>query len=70
MAAIIITDKTTITHTTITTTTQQRTELPYASLYYREGSSDKEYHVRIEAQADGYVVNYAYGKRGAASGKG
>jgi predicted DNA-binding WGR domain protein len=34
------------------------------SLYYREGSSDKEYHVRLEAQHDGYVVNIAYGRRG------
>ncbi|NBV25538.1 MAG: WGR domain-containing protein, partial [Proteobacteria bacterium] len=34
------------------------------SLYYREGSSDKEYHVRLEAKGDGYVVNFAYGRRG------
>lgn len=40
-------------------------EAPQAtSLYYREGSSDKEYHVRLEAQHDGYVVNIAYGRRG------
>ncbi|MEQ2007465.1 MAG: WGR domain-containing protein [Limisphaerales bacterium] len=34
------------------------------SLYYRQGSSDKEYHVRLEAQGDGFVVNIAYGRRG------
>jgi bifunctional non-homologous end joining protein LigD len=40
--------------------------LPSASLYFREGGSDKEYHVRLEAKDDGFVVNFAYGKRGAA----
>ena len=34
------------------------------SLYYREGSSDKEYHVRIEPKDHGHVVNFAYGRRG------
>lgn len=34
------------------------------SLYYREGSSDKEYHVRLEPKHDGFVVNIAYGRRG------
>lgn len=37
-----------------------------ASLYYRNGSSDKEYHVRLEARDVGFVVNYAYGRRGSA----
>lgn len=37
-----------------------------ASLYYRNGSSDKEYHVRLEARDAGFVVNYAYGRRGSA----
>lgn len=41
-------------------------ELPSAALYFRDGGSDKEYHVRIEAKDDGYVVNFAFGKRGAA----
>ena len=39
-------------------------ELKSTSLYYREGSSDKEYHVRLEAKDNGYVVNFAYGRRG------
>ncbi|NBU11625.1 MAG: WGR domain-containing protein [Proteobacteria bacterium] len=39
-------------------------ELKSTSLYYREGSSDKVYHVRLEAKGDGYVVNIAFGRRG------
>lgn len=35
-----------------------------ATLYYRNGSSDKEYRVWIEAKEDGFVVNFAYGRRG------
>lgn len=34
------------------------------ALYFREGSSDKEYHASIEPQGAGYVVNFAYGRRG------
>ena len=34
------------------------------SLYFKQGSSDKEYHVSIESQDGGYVVNFAYGRRG------
>ena len=41
------------------------TELPTATLYYREGSSDKVYQVSLESKDDGYVVNFAYGRRGA-----
>ena len=32
-------------------------ECKSTSLYYREGSSDKEYHVRLEAKGNGFVVN-------------
>ena len=39
-------------------------ECKSTSLYYREGSSDKEYHVRLETKGDGYVVNIAFGRRG------
>ncbi|MEQ2005716.1 MAG: DNA ligase [Limisphaerales bacterium] len=39
-------------------------ECKSTSLYYREGSSDKEYHVRLEAKGDGFVVNIAFGRRG------
>ena len=39
-------------------------ELRTTSLYYREGSSDKEYHVRLEPKDNGFVVNFAYGRRG------
>ncbi|MDD5301201.1 MAG: WGR domain-containing protein [Gallionella sp.] len=34
------------------------------SLYYSEGSSDKEYHAEIVSVADGNVVNFRYGRRG------
>lgn len=37
-----------------------------ASLYYKEGSSDKVYHVTIEDINGSYVVNFAYGRRGSA----
>jgi len=35
-----------------------------ASLYYAEGSSDKEYHAEIIEVAGGNVVNFRYGRRG------
>jgi bifunctional non-homologous end joining protein LigD len=34
------------------------------TLYYREGSSDKEYQASIEPREDKFVVNFAYGRRG------
>ena len=34
------------------------------TLYFREGSSDKIYHAAIEQRETGYVVNFAYGRRG------
>lgn len=34
------------------------------SLYYREGSSDKEYHASIEPAGPRFLVNFAYGRRG------
>lgn len=36
------------------------------SLFYSEGSSDKEYHAEIVEVAGGTVVNFRYGRRGAA----
>jgi bifunctional non-homologous end joining protein LigD len=35
------------------------------SLYYREGSSDKVYQAAIEPKGNQFVVNFAYGRRGA-----
>jgi predicted DNA-binding WGR domain protein len=35
------------------------------SLYYREGSSDKVYQAAIEPVGQQFVVNFAYGRRGA-----
>ncbi len=39
-------------------------DLPSASLYYREGSSDKEYHASVKPRDGGFVVEFAYGRRG------
>jgi bifunctional non-homologous end joining protein LigD len=36
------------------------------SLYFKDGSSDKEYHAQLEAKDSGFVVNFQYGRRGAA----
>ncbi|MBN8459825.1 MAG: WGR domain-containing protein [Verrucomicrobia bacterium] len=40
------------------------TTLNSTSLYFREGNSDKEYHAAIEPRGDGYIVTFAYGRRG------
>ena len=37
-----------------------------ASLYFKEGSSDKVYNATIEKEDDKYVVNFSYGRRGSA----
>lgn len=34
------------------------------TLYYREGSSDKVYQASLESTGGGWVVNFAYGRRG------
>jgi bifunctional non-homologous end joining protein LigD len=34
------------------------------TLYFKDGSSDKVYQCNIAPQDDGYVVNFAYGRRG------
>ena len=38
--------------------------LQSASLQFREGNSDKEYHAAIEPSGEGYIVTFAYGRRG------
>ena len=35
-------------------------------LFYRDGSSDKEYHAEINAVDGGFTVTFAYGRRGSA----
>lgn len=37
----------------------------HVTLYYREGSSDKVYQAAIEPVGNQFVVNFAYGRRGA-----
>jgi len=34
------------------------------TLHFREGASDKVYQASLEARGDGYVVTFAYGRRG------
>lgn len=34
------------------------------SLYYKDGSSDKEYHAQIENKDNLFIVNFQYGRRG------
>jgi bifunctional non-homologous end joining protein LigD len=36
----------------------------HVTLYYREGSSDKVYQADIQSQGEGFVVTFAYGRRG------
>ena len=36
------------------------------TLYYRSGSSDKVYQCSVEPQGEGYLVNFAFGRRGTA----
>ena len=35
------------------------------TLYFRDGPSDKVYQASLQPQGDGYVVHFAYGRRGA-----
>ncbi|HMJ91437.1 MAG TPA: WGR domain-containing protein [Candidatus Acidoferrum sp.] len=42
----------------------QITSLQTVSLYFKLGSSDKEYHASVESLDGGYIVNFAYGRRG------
>lgn len=43
---------------------QQNHTMQKTTLYFREGNSDKIYQATLEPQAGGYVVNFAYGRRG------
>lgn len=36
----------------------------HSSLYFSDGSSNKEYHAHLVPQGDGWVVNYEFGPRG------
>lgn len=44
----------------------ERMELPKTRLFYREGGSDKVYEAWIEPLDGGFVVNFAFGRRGSA----
>jgi len=41
-----------------------RSSVQTVSLYFKQGSSDKEYHASIEQEDGCYVVNFSYGRRG------
>ena len=36
------------------------------SLFFKEGSSDKEYHAQLESHDGGWIVSFQYGRRGSA----
>jgi bifunctional non-homologous end joining protein LigD len=40
------------------------TETQSTTLYYRQGGSDKVYQVAIGPLGSGFVVNFAFGRRG------
>jgi bifunctional non-homologous end joining protein LigD len=42
----------------------QTNTIQSASLHYREGNSDKVYQAAVEPKDDGYIVTFAYGRRG------
>ena len=39
--------------------------MEHITLYFRQGSSDKVYQANIESKGDGFIVAFAYGRRGA-----
>ena len=43
---------------------QSVTESEKVKLYHRQGGSDKVYHAAIEPNGAGFVVNFAYARRG------
>ena len=40
------------------------TTIQSTSLHFREGVSDKVYHAAVEPSGEGYIVTFAYGRRG------
>ncbi len=52
--------------TALTETAPAPDTLPSVRLFYRDGSSDKVYHVGINAVEGGYTVTFAFGRRGSA----
>jgi len=42
----------------------QTISITSTSLHCREGNSDKEYHVSVEPEGEGYIVAFAFGRRG------
>jgi bifunctional non-homologous end joining protein LigD len=48
------------------TTASADSPVESVSLYYRDGGSDKVYHASIIAEGTGFLVNFSFGRRGAA----
>lgn len=46
------------------TSTISTISITSTSLHFREGNSDKEYHAAVEPEGEGYIVTFAYGRRG------
>lgn len=46
-----------------TTTAIEEKEMSI-SLFFQEGSSDKQYNISLEKEGTGFVVNFSYGRRG------
>ena len=40
--------------------------MEHITLFFRQGSSDKTYQAQLNPQGDGYIVTFAYGRRGSA----
>lgn len=40
------------------------TTIDSADLFYKDGSSDKEYHLQLVEESGSYLVNFQYGRRG------
>ena len=43
---------------------RKETHMESTTLYFREGSSDKVYQISIRPQGQGFMVHFAYGRRG------
>jgi bifunctional non-homologous end joining protein LigD len=41
-----------------------KTQNPSTTLYYKDGNSDKVYSVAVVPSGNGFVVNFAFGRRG------
>jgi bifunctional non-homologous end joining protein LigD len=64
MVAPFLSHKPTNQQTTNPIETMNTIPIKSTSLHFREGASDKVYQAAIESKGDGYIVTFAYGRRG------